>query len=178
MFRKTRHRIFTTRLWVAVILAATAGFAARTVGAQPSHPEFPVAAPVPSQPAAEGQPSPQSVQVPPLEPPSLARSPVTSRWYGYQIMLSDAAAVALIFSGVQLGTVARYGSVALYGAAPPVIHVLNKGPALAGASLLLCVVLPVLGAVIGANAESCGKDEFLCPLAASLRAWWSAPVLR
>ncbi len=60
------------------------------------------------------------------------------------------------------------GSVAFYASAPPVIHVLNKRYELAFVSPLMRLALPVLGALIVGQLQSCGEQEFLCPLGGAI----------
>ena len=160
MLRKTRDHGFATRYWVAVILGvvALAGFAGRAVCAEPSHPD---SAPVPYQPAADSASASPSIQAPGLAPPSMQTPPpppAPTKWYGYQIMLSDVASVAFLYGGGQ------WGAVALYASVPAVIHVANGRYGLAVASPLLRLALPALGALIGTGLESCQPNEILCGL--------------
>jgi hypothetical protein len=163
MLRKPRAYRLATQHRVAVILGvvALAGFAGRAVCAEPSHPDFPSDAPVPYQPAVDGEPAPRSIQAPALVPPSVQGAsppPAPTKWYGYQIMLSDVASVAFLYGGGQ------WGAVGLYASVPAVIHVVNGRYGLAVASPLLRLVLPLAGALVGAKMESCGQQDEFCGL--------------
>ncbi len=165
MLRKTRGHGFATRCWIAVILDAVAvvGYADRAACAEPPSPEIPNPALAPFQPADDRAATPPPIPAPALAPPfvqSPAPPPAATRWYGYQIMLSDAASVTLLFTG----SPGAFGGLALYAAGPPIIHVVNRQYGLAVASPLLRSVLPVVGALAGAKMESCTPNEFLCGL--------------
>lgn len=86
--------------------------------------------------------------------------PAATKWYGYQIMLSDAVSIALLFSGGP----GPAGALTVYAASPPIIHVVNGRYGLAVASPLLRLVLPVVGGLVGAGGESCQPDESFCKL--------------
>jgi hypothetical protein len=167
MPRKTQDARLATRHWGDVILGAVlvAGFAGRALCAEPSRPDLSSAASVSNQPGVDSEPAPRSVQAQALVPPSVqdvSPPPAATRWYGYQIMLSDAASLALLFGGGQ------WGAVAFYASAPPVIHVLNKRYELAVVSPLMRLALPALGVLIATHLQSCGEQEFLCPLGGAI----------
>ena len=166
MPRKTQDARLATRHLVGVILGAVlvAGFAGRALCAEPSRPDLSSAVSVSNQPGVDSEPAPRSVQAQALVPPSVqdvSPPPAATRWYGYQIMLSDAASLALLFGGGQ------WGAVAFYASAPPVIHVLNKRYELAVVSPLMRLALPALGVLIATHLQSCGEQDLsdlLCPL--------------
>ena len=165
MLRKTRDRGFATRYWVAVTLGVVvvAGYAGHAACAEPSSPEIPHHGLAPFQPADDSAATPPSIPAPALAPPSVQSPPpppVATRWYGYQIMLSDAATVALLFTG---GPGPLTG-LALYAAVPPFIHVLNKQYRLAVASPLMRLVFPLAGALVGSQMASCSQQEEWCGL--------------
>jgi hypothetical protein len=163
MLCKTCDRRLATRYSVAVILGtvALAGFVGRAVCEEPSHPDLSGARSVPYAPAVDGEPAPRSLQAPALAPPFVQGAsppPAATKWYGYQIMLSDVASVAFLWGGGQ------WGAVALYASVPAVIHVANGRYGLAVASPLLRVVLPLAGALVGAGMASCGQQDEFCGL--------------
>jgi hypothetical protein len=165
MLRKTGGHGFATQYRIAIILGAVvvAGYADLAACAEPPRSDVPSPALAPFQPADNKAPTPPSIPAPALAPPfvqSPPPPPVATRWYGYQIMLSDALSVALLFTGAP----GAWGGLASYAAAPPIIHVVNGQYGLAVASPLLRLALPVAGAFIGAKMESCTPNEFLCGL--------------
>lgn len=109
----------------------------------------PVGAIEPYQPTEPpGWASPQGLYLSPAPVPA-------KRWYGYQLMLADAAWVGLaVASGPKGGLFALS-----YLVAPPIIHGVHHNVAMAVASPLIRSLVPVLGAVIGARAESCPAHD-------------------
>jgi len=77
------------------------------------------------------------------------------RWYGYQLMLADAAWIGLAVASGPRGSLFAFG----YLAAPPTIHGLHRNGTMAAVSPLLRVLIPVLGAGIGVAAESCPAHD-------------------
>jgi len=71
------------------------------------------------------------------------------RWYGWQILLADAASAACVV-GLKSGA-----CLAPYVLAGPAIHVGHARYGMAGASLGLRLLLPAVGAGIGAAAAGC-----------------------
>ena len=101
-------------------------------------------------------------------PPTAEQSPTQSRWYGYQTLATDGAALA--FGGLSAGTDGRtpreiFGTLALgsYLAGAPIVHLSNGHPLKALASLGLRAAAPVgaglVGGIIGAAAAT--NDGFL-----------------
>ncbi len=99
----------------------------------------------------------------------------TTEWYGWEIMLTDAASLTLLFAGAMLagdgdaqllasGAVAAgVGGLAL---APAFVHLQHGNPGTAVASIGVRVGLPAAGMLAG-YAASCIKDEdqeVACPL--------------
>jgi len=72
------------------------------------------------------------------------------RWYGYQTLLCDAAAVAQFVTGAALDAGPLYvtGGITYLGCTP-IIHLLHAEYSYSGLSMGLRVVAPGLGAIIG-----------------------------
>jgi hypothetical protein len=87
--------------------------------------------------------------------------PVTTPWYGYQLLVSDLASVGMIATGNQVGV--GVGLVAL-ALAPSVIHGIHKRPLQAVLSPVLRVGLTFVGAAAGASLESCSPNDMFCGL--------------
>ena len=144
---------------VAVVAGLPGLVAAQSATYTPYQPATALAAPAPAAPA-------EVVPVPPPAAPLVA-APAPAlvparRWYGYQLMLSDATMVGLAFAldspEIAFGVLA----------APAVIHGLHHNTGMAIASPFLRIGLPVLGATVGASAAQCTDNDstFLdfCPL--------------
>ncbi len=86
----------------------------------------------------------------PLPAPVPQTTPRRS-WYGWQIILADLATVGC------LAATGSEGCLAGYALGAPVIHGANGNLGRAGLSLALRVVLPVVGAGIGAAAANCSE---------------------
>jgi len=101
--------------------------------------------------------------VPPVVPLPVAPREVEfkTHWYGWQIMLIDAAALGVVATDLALGERASpvpgilgLGAYALGG---PIVHLVHQRPPAALGSLGLRLALPVVGALIGATAENCNR---------------------
>ncbi|MBK8212404.1 MAG: hypothetical protein IPK71_01525 [Myxococcales bacterium] len=95
-----------------------------------------------------------------------ARASSGSRWYGYQTLLTDTAAVLLGFSAAATGPVGGVASVSTYFLGAPIVHLAHGNYGAFGASLGMRTVGPVLGGFtglgLGALADGCrgGGDSF------------------
>jgi hypothetical protein len=125
-------------------------------------------------PAIEARPQPLAPAAPaPSSSPARVPSTVTS-WYGYQILVVDAAVLATTVWG---SVSEEYGTgyvlaIALFVADGPVVHALHHHPARALVSAALRVGLPVLcmlagGAIGAASAGPAPRDN-----SASLPVWF------
>lgn len=92
----------------------------------------------------------------PVPPPSAKR-----KWYGYQLMLDDAASIALIAGTAGKGAAISLGELSFFFGGS-VIHGVHRRAGLALASPLMRVSLVLIGARIGVAAEHCGptNDDF------------------
>jgi hypothetical protein len=112
---------------------------------------------------APAAPSPfaTGVNVEPQKPESKAPSGEAQRaWYGGQLLISDAASlsllatgIALSYSGEEIAPGFLWAGALSYALVPTTIHVLHERPAIAVASASLRVALPGLGLVMGAMIE-------------------------
>jgi hypothetical protein len=89
--------------------------------------------------------------------------PVETRWYGWQIMLADAAGVALIYAGAKndTGGLVAAGAITLT-AVPPVIHFAHHAPGDGFVSFLIRTVpfgasLALFGLLHPDCGEGCGE---------------------
>jgi hypothetical protein len=105
----------------------------------------------------------------PAVPPPAVANVSAARWYGYEIMLSDAGTLGLAgaLSGSSGGTAAVVGVIGFVGGAP-IVHGLHGNTAMAVASPIDRVILPVVGALIGAGIESCSPGEWFCGLGGAM----------
>jgi hypothetical protein len=96
--------------------------------------------------------SAQAGEVPPVAPIERT-APVERTWYGWQILLADAASIAC-------AAITEHGEcivgLALSG---PVVHSLHGHVGRGFASLGLRVGLPLLGGIIGASFANCPEQE-------------------
>jgi len=83
--------------------------------------------------------------------------PPPEHWYGWQLLLSDAASLAFYSSSVRFDA-GGIGSVVGFVAVPPVIHLLHGQGGHAALSAGLRLGLPVLGAV-AFGYTTCGKSS-------------------
>ncbi len=93
--------------------------------------------------------------------------PAETRWYGWQIMLTDAVGAALVYFGAQNDSTATgaIGAITL-AVAPPLIHLAHHAPGDAGLSLLIRVLpfgasLALFAALHPQCGDGCG--ELLIP---------------
>lgn len=110
---------------------------------------------VPYQPQA-APPSDSPGQCPELRQAQDAETPSTG-WYGYQILLADAASLAmgLVTDRVQV-------LIAGYLVGPMLVHGLHRRPGLAVMSPIVRVVLPLLGGAIGSRYGGCESNGDAC----------------
>jgi hypothetical protein len=116
----------------------------------PTAPAPPEVAPIPVQlEEVPAVPSPPAAAPGPAQP---AAEPRRSEWYGWQILLSDAASFTIILAQPARPT-ATIG-VVTYLVVPPFIHFAHGNVKQGFASLALRVLLPPVGAVVGYAAGS------------------------
>jgi hypothetical protein len=93
--------------------------------------------------------------------PPLADVPTRSRWYGWQTLLADGAAIegALAISWASgestLGAVAFFAGVYALGA--PAVHLVNGNPGRAAGSFGLRLAAPTIGGLVGSSMGSCER---------------------
>jgi hypothetical protein len=102
-----------------------------------------------------------------VEPPSPSQTPVASeqpskRWYGWQILMADGAALTI---GLASRNVAA--SLVAYGLPSPVLHLAHERPGAVLGALALRAALPVIAAVAGyslemATSNPCSRGQDLC----------------
>jgi hypothetical protein len=129
--------------------------------------------PVPPDTTVGASPEVRPPEAPPPPAPPVSRVEPERRWYGWQIMLTDGAALVSV-------SAAAHGSgwgdlaLALYLVGGPVVHFAHENVAKGGASLALRVVAPLggallgglAGAVLGGTDNSCGN--YFCPSGAEI----------
>lgn len=140
---------------------------------------------VPNAPSVEVPPPPLTVAPEPLPPrqPAVVAAPRQppapeppreySRWYGWQTLLSDSAALTLLFAvgAVDLGDGAGKfvgASLGMYLTGGPVIHATHGNWGRAAGSLGLRVGAPLLGGALGSSLEECSSGEDFCGLAGAV----------
>ncbi len=104
---------------------------------------------------------PAAAPAEPLVVATVPAPPPIRRWYGYQLMLADAATLGLAY---QLNQPAI--GLALW-AAPPTIHGLHHNKRMAITSPVMRTLLPVLGGALGVSMAECHHEENsfdFCPL--------------
>ena len=89
----------------------------------------------------------------PVEP--VASTPQHKTWYGWQLMIADAASFALLFptSGATVTT---------YLVGPPLIHAAHGQGWKAGTSIGLRLGVPLLAMLVATHASSCSNDSEGC----------------
>jgi len=93
---------------------------------------------------------------------SAASSSAGDTWYGWQLLIADASAVALAYSRLGSSKDVRGVAVLTYAVVPALIHGANGQPRRLGLSLLLRVVVPLsLGLTVAALSIACweGKSD-------------------
>jgi hypothetical protein len=92
---------------------------------------------------------------------------VEKRWYGWQTLLVDASAFGAGFlvygaGGGQNSDVVRGTATTgvIYALGGPVVHFAHRNPGRAAGSFALRLVLPVLGALVGAAVTTCDHKGF------------------
>lgn len=117
--------------------------------------------PPPAQPLTTAQPAPLR---PDRAPPVAALPPAVSRrWYGWQIILTDASAVTLTVAGalgeadglVTLGVLSY-----LFG--PPIVHFAHRNVGRGFGSLGLRLGAPFVGALLGVAVANCSEGSDFC----------------
>jgi|GEM_PF-2725679 len=152
-------------------------------------PQHPAAAPAPAAASAAAPstpvpgPPPRSFQPAPLEgnpldarplpiPPLIApnakwQPPPGPRWYGWQTLAFDAAAITLVFGALALqedeaSPLIGVLGAATYGIGAPVVHAVHGNYGRAFGSLGIRVLAPIAIGLIGMQLEDCSQGEFLC----------------
>jgi hypothetical protein len=154
--------------WVVALpfLLATSVAAAQPAPEPPTAPTPTPPPPPAPEPAPAPSPAPESPPPPTGPAPdrtgelSGATIPLTTgegpltegRWYGWQIILADAASMAMLFVPVpaEAGPITRGMGVTTLLIAPPGLHMLNRNPRAASVSLARLPFL-LLGRLIGAG---------------------------
>ena len=123
-------------------------------GGRAAHAAGDTAAALPAAPdPAFGMPAPGPRAAPPPAPETRLTS-----WYGYQIIIADAASL-----GLGLLADSPHVLAAGYLAGPIIIHALHGRPGLAVGSPMLRVFLPLLGVAIGTSAyRTCNANYDEC----------------
>lgn len=171
---------------IAAAIALAWGFAATVVRAEdvvmpavPPPPASPALAPTPEAAPASVAASPPASSATPTSPAaSAAPVPVveeaihpfptdetSSRWYGWQTLATDGAAVALVLasiataggSGDSASGACGVGAVGVYALGAPAVHFVHGNPGRGFASLGIRVGAPVVLGFLGVEAENCGE---------------------
>ncbi len=152
--------LLTSQLAITVLLTtASRGICAEEATQQ--KPADSAALPYQPQPFNEGTlAAPPALRVArPMPAPSAKR-----QWYGYQLMLNDAASIALIAGMAGGGTIASVGELSFFFGGS-VVHGIHRRPGLAVVSPLMRGGFALLGAILGVAAENCGShSEDFCGL--------------
>jgi hypothetical protein len=132
-------------------------------------PRAPATSTTRTTPAPTADPS-AAKTVPSAAAPSVAdftKSPHSSapktRWYGWQIIPIDAAALGVIAVALALGedAVPAPAVIALgaYAVGGPIVHLVHGRPLIALGSFGLRVGMPAVGALVGSAGENCKDDK-------------------
>jgi hypothetical protein len=111
--------------------------------------------------ADEGRTSPALPIVP------LTAAPAPEVWYGWQVLVADAAALGLTVGCFATDSIDEDDCVIPlvgYIAAGPIVHATHAGAGRALASVGMRLVLPLVGGVIGLSTADCTPNSFLCGL--------------
>ena len=118
--------------------------------------------------AGHAEPVPDTLRLPPTEEASAARAPsVERRWYGWQIMLTDVAAIGLLATSLMAREDGSAGhlSESLEGAGMgawllggPTIHLAHGDAIQSIGSLALRGLLPIAGAIVGSSIGEAGAE--------------------
>jgi hypothetical protein len=138
--------------------------------------------------SAEDTPVPLAPQVraPSAQPPR--------RWYGWQLLINDAASLSLLVGGLSMSKGALYQpdtpvmanvmatiGIAGYWTGAPVLHLVHGRPKAAAGSLALRFASPIVGGALGYGLASCSKaaqsEEWIPCGLAELVLGFSAGVL-
>jgi hypothetical protein len=124
--------------------------------------------PPPEWPSVLVEPQPSSVgATPPVDsPPIQPAERGMGKWYGWQILSLDALTLSLTAAGVHLdNNGSNYGTQLFalgalgYAFGSPAIHLAHGRTGYAVGSLSLRVVLPLMGAFVGASSGYCAAAE-------------------
>jgi hypothetical protein len=110
-------------------------------------------------PAAPASAQPEPAE--PAQPPAPTARATESSWYGWQVMIADAASIAMMGSGLAARN-APIGYLGLGGylVAAPIVHGAHGRVGVGFASFGLRAGLPMVGAMLGyAAAGSCSREE-------------------
>jgi hypothetical protein len=121
-------------------------------------------------PALAAVPAEALAQSPPAEPkaavsPPPSPSAPSKQWYGYQLMLADAASIGLIALAAprRLDDISPIGVASLL-LAPGIIHAIHGSWWKAGASPLLRVAIPATVGLLWYAANPCSPGQEFCGL--------------
>jgi hypothetical protein len=145
-----------------LVLSWVGGAQARAQGSAQAVPVAGGDASVPDQPAPprfEGD----AVALPSSSQSSQAPAVQARTWYGYQIMLADAASIGL-------GLAVNSPEVVIVGylGAPLVLHGIHGRLGWAIASLMMRGILPILGIAIGTQFRNCNANGDECALGGAI----------
>ena len=126
----------------------------------------PVAPPPTAEPASEADPPlvpANSVDTLDVAPPRRESPRTRTRWYGWQTLATDAAAVVLVVAAVSViaesegdsstGTALAYLSLGAYALGGPVVHIAHENYGRAAGSFGLRVGGPIVGGALGCAAD-------------------------
>jgi hypothetical protein len=98
-------------------------------------------------------------------PVSANASPSSTQWYGYQLMLADATAIAIYAASAprRADAVSWLGATSFFFA-PAVVHAMNRRPWLAVASPLMRLGIPTALGLLWYAANPCQPNQMFCGL--------------
>ena len=102
-----------------------------------------------------------------IAPNAKWQPPEGPRWYGWQTLAIDAAAITLVFGALALqeddaSPLIGVLGAATYGIGAPVVHVVHRNYGRALGSLGMRVLAPIAIGLIGVQLEDCSGDELFC----------------
>lgn len=152
--------VFGTLLLASIIACA------QTPGVPPATQRE--AAPVPSAPQSSERASAPAPSLPSSSPDPLQAPGTHVRWYGWQTLLSDGGAFALMLAGTKTSSMEglTIAGGLVYALGGPAIHDAHGHTGKALGSLGLRILLPVIGGVAGDGiaAHDCAPGTWLCGL--------------
>ena len=134
------------------------------LGPPPPDPRSPLE---PDAPASEQAAKPPPESAPLVSAPKLPHEqPLESRWYGWQTLLVDGAAIGTLFAaaGTESSELAILGVGTFYLGAP-IVHFTHGNVGRGFGSLGLRVGAPLIVGAIGAGSADCNRDHEFCGFA-------------